>query len=411
MGCLNDFDCPGTLLCYNTTWTNHVGICNCSNWYGFSGPNCLEFGLTSTSKFRIFGGVLNLTFWSLLILFSIREFRKFSLIFPAWSISHTCQLQIVFASIFQLLTEALDFSILTHPADYNSKISKFPIVKGSLLFNVAAIFNAFGDCFIYLALAALPAHWRGITHQAFRNDNTTRSRLSFTNTLIIFEVLFFLAISITTITAGPGQAFIVSMPFVIFLMFAYLFYGVALIRVLMDIAKTQDEKKIKFLKSSRKIAHLCLIIFALGASDLILDLLVFIYDVEPRWREYSPIGQFAFPVLFTQFNSWIVMCCAIVCQSFLTISIKSYFRKKQTSTQKNQEPGEEYENGIVPQETGTVTHGESANPDSIVHMNDIRSVKMKQKKAKNVHRLKPIEDVTVSESSFQNQYQESEPSY
>eukprot|EP00510_Aplanochytrium_minuta_P003787 CAMPEP_0184009852 /NCGR_PEP_ID=MMETSP0954-20121128/2857_1 /TAXON_ID=627963 /ORGANISM="Aplanochytrium sp, Strain PBS07" /LENGTH=259 /DNA_ID=CAMNT_0026289315 /DNA_START=82 /DNA_END=858 /DNA_ORIENTATION=+ len=46
--CNGDFDCQGNMICIEVAvWSDDERFCECSLWYGWNGPDCTDYGVTS----------------------------------------------------------------------------------------------------------------------------------------------------------------------------------------------------------------------------------------------------------------------------------------------------------------------------------------------------------------------------
>lgn len=394
--CETDFNCSGTRICYNTSWTNYSSQCLCSTWYGFTGENCTSID-TPTGIYRFFSHVLLLLAESSLLIISSLQFWKLLKVDRNWSVTHTSQIQIVLASFFYLMGESFDFSILLNPQDF-----VYPVggEKSSKYFVPVDILILLGDCFVYLALAGLPVLWREITNQIFRPQ---KAKLTFVKPLIIFEFGFCASVLFVLIFVSPEYAFLVAAPFVIVLILAYGIYGVALFRVLVTLASTQDSQKVKFMKSAQRVARMSIVIFLLGLLDIIFSLLDFYFAGYPVWLEYSLPNVIAWPLLFVHFTTYISIISAIICQVFLSITTNSMTNQKKAQLSSKDQQNQEDNQQVAGYQQSTV-EGTSVHPGSIVLVTDIHSMKKKLKLKRNLRfptRLKPIEDFSgIHDNSF-----------
>ena len=278
------------------------------------------------------------------------------------------------------------------PEDYDVHVP-FTDIKGSALYYPRNVTESFGYCLIFLALSSLPILWREITNRALK---PYQGKVPFVKPLLVYETIFAVSIILAASLGNSSFASIVAFPFVIILIFSYGFYGIALSRVLVSISSTQDTHRGRFLKSARVVAKTSLIIFAFG-SIFCIDSLVFFFLTEgSRWREYATPYQVARPLILATTGSFIILCGAVLCQYF----IGKETRGKETQTTISNEAMLEIDQGGDYRPEKTVAESSVANPDSIVNLNDIRSIKSKKKvMAKNAKKLKPINDVTVESSS------------
>src|SRR5438045_2723529 len=106
-GCASDRDCPGTRICYNVSWTGFQATCLCSTWFGFSGSDCQDSLQTSTALWRFITAIFLIVGWIIAILIGTYEVRRLAKFRKEWSVTHTCQLQLLSGSILCCLAEIL----------------------------------------------------------------------------------------------------------------------------------------------------------------------------------------------------------------------------------------------------------------------------------------------------------------
>jgi len=426
--CVTDIDCPGTLVCYNTSWTNHQSTCLCSTWFGFSGPNC-EFALqTSTSTWRVANSIFFSLAWCAVFLVGVASLRKlsvFTVVHPqsaeegrsstGWSVTHTCQVQLVIATALSMTAEILGIITTLSPLDLKLFLPGTDR-KTSTLFYPKQILTSLSYCFIFLALVTLPLHWREIANQAFRPN---KKKLSYLWPLVAFEILFSAITLIFVALSMPSAAYISAIPFVIIVVALYGIGGLSLWRILTKAAKYQGaEQRNRFLKSAQTVANTSLKMFAIGVGIIVMNTVFALTSGDPQWRELSRPDAISTPVVIGSILNLFLLSAAAFGQFYLSTTIRASVARQQSSYQQGDASRNTHGNhqnkqvaddqpmlanhpgggggGASSTQERTVDH--SAQPDSIVGLSDKKAIKSKRKILKRKggpRRLRPITDMTV----------------
>ena len=398
MACLSDRDCPGTLVCYNTSWTQYQAVCLCSTWFGFSGVNCEHSFQTVTSQWRIVTTIFLVIGWISGFFIGLYEIRRLLKYKKEWTVTHTCQIQLIFACAFCFTSEAMGLVTSVHAQDLRTYLVGTNM-KTTELFYPEQLITVLGYCFIFLALATLPLHWRELTNQAFRRN---KRKLSYIRPLIVFELLFSGLTVVFVAMSNPSAAYISAIPFVCLVIIAYGICGLALYRVLTKIAESQQtEQRVRFLKSARNVQITSLKMFVIGLLILILNLTFALIASDPEWREHSPEGQISEPVLVGTFLTYVLLSAMIVGQTYLSATIRSTIARATLGSgagtgSNNKTP--------VERRVDSFTGDFSGKPDSLVALDDVNEIKKKTKALakKREPRLRAITDMSEQATSTAN---------
>jgi hypothetical protein len=414
MACITDLDCPGTTICYNTTWTNFTAKCACSTWFGFDGPDCLTVGKTSTSVFRITTTSILLTLWWLTFLVGTFDFiRLLRFGDRKWTVTHTCQLQLIIACVFLGLGEIFGMHTNLHAEELVIFLPGTPY-KTTHLFFPKQMLTTFGYSCIFLALSTLPLHWREIAHQAFRGKQAKR-KLSYVKPLIAFELSFATVEIVLTALTMPSAAYIAAIPFVVIVIISYGIGGTALIRVLTSVAQTQANdsmQKTRFLKSARSVAGTSIRMFVVGAIVLIMNLVFALVSFDTVWRELCQPGVLAQPIVIGFLSSLSLVSALWLGQYYISTSIQSTLSHHHNSNSRDNTG--HASNPVVGPGTGGAAAGQrispqsvsndtpsSVQPDSIVGYESVREIQKKKKKLQKQKepRLRAITDMSAEMTS------------
>jgi len=332
------------------------------------------------------------------------EMRRLLKYKKEWTVTHTCQAQLALACVLLYVAELFGLIYTLRPWELNQYLPGTD-QRTTPLFYAKQILSSLGYSALFLALATLPFHWREIANQAFRPN---KKKLSYFWPVAIFELLFASITIVLVALSMPNAAYIAAIPFVIIVISLYGVWGFALYRVLMNAAEKQVvEQRARFIKSAGNVARTSLKTFGVGLSVLLFSLLFALMSTDTQWRENSPPGKLSTPVAIGSCLNISLMIAALFNQYYLSATIRSSVARASskdgfgTNSNKNLTPA-----GDRRVQVDTVTGDHSAQPDSIVGMDNPRDIKKKTKALarKREPRLRAITDMSEAQSTNNPQH-------
>lgn len=300
MPCVDAFDCSNTTLvmeCYESNnFRDDTFFCDCSNWFGWIGPNCDEPSST-LAYLKVQFGVF--TFWHLI---NISILGRVMFIYLKFSFKTFNDINPIFyVALFEILATIcfLLYELLQVPSFYDSDFYETQNSK-SLVFSstgierkystVTDVFKLFGGIFQGFSALQIVFSWLAVLEQfnrtfAFQSYISEKQLKKIFLSIGVVVILFFIIlVSINAVDEGTLAFTIAALILTIAYIVGYCRFRSRMKDVFDFTDGTQEARSINLVKKSAKINTLCF------TMVLILTLIYYVGSV--KHLEIMKIGGF-----------------------------------------------------------------------------------------------------------------------